>query len=79
MTRDILEKVVFFSLESVFIYVLDHFSFLLCAQGRPQVFGHAGLGGSFGFADRDNQLGFGYVRGMLEGGFLEFMIIFKIS
>jgi hypothetical protein len=72
MIRGILEKVEFFSLESIFINVLDHLSFSLCAQGRPQVFGHAGLGGSFGFADRDDQLGFGYVRGMLEGGFLGF-------
>ena len=39
--------------------------------GNPSSFGHPGAGGSFGFADPDNQIGYGYIpnrKGVTMGG-----------
>ncbi len=36
----------------------------------PNAFGHVGMGGSIGFADRDRQLAFGYTMNKLGGGIL---------
>jgi CubicO group peptidase (beta-lactamase class C family) len=37
------------------------------ALGRPAAFGHAGWGGSLGFADPEAGVGFGYVTNLMLG------------
>ena len=36
----------------------------------PSAFGHAGAGGSLGFADRERGIGFGYVMNQMQSGIL---------
>jgi CubicO group peptidase (beta-lactamase class C family) len=36
----------------------------------PSAFGHAGAGGSLGFADAEQGVGFGYVMNQMESGVL---------
>ena len=36
----------------------------------PSAFGHAGAGGSLGFADREQGIGFGYVMNQMQSGIL---------
>lgn len=40
-----------------------------CINGpNPKIFGHGGLGGSFGFVDLENRIGYGYVANFFDAG-----------
>ena len=41
-------------------------------------FGHDGLGGQVGFADRKHQIGFGYITNLLRQGDTEHVSWFKL-